>query len=220
MADLDTLAADNARAIRKYTRAAVFIAPETAPAPTTLTEVVASAPPTLMALPTGYKPIGLIKKADGISFTAEKDMSDTESLGYAAPTRRDVLSETSSLSFTPHETNRLVTAIYNGLNLDSVVPNVSTGEVSYAKPNQPPAIYYRVLIIGRDGIGAGEFFKAWFVPRGMISETSETGMSAEDEASYGLTLTATPDSILGYSVKEYQGGAGFKAQAAAQGWVA
>lgn len=221
MADLDTLAKDNAGAIRKYTRAVIFVAPETAEAITALTEAVTvGANPTLKTLPEGYKPAGLIKKADGISFSAERDMSDTESLGYAAPTRRDVLSEASSLSFTPHETNRLITGLYHGLDLTNVVPDAVTGEVSYAKPTTPPMIHYRVLVIGRDGIGANEHFKAWFVPRGIISETSETGMSAEDEASYGMTLSATPDPVLGYSVKEFQAGAGFKANAAALGWTA
>lgn len=221
MADLDTLAQDNAGAIRKYTRAVVFVAPESAESIDALTEVVESGTqPTLKALPELYKPVGLIKKADGISFSAERDMSDVESLGYAAPTRRDVLSEASSMSFTPHETNRLVTALYHGLNLDNVVPDPETGEVSYAKPTTPPTVHYRVLVIGRDGIGAGVHYKAWFVPRGLISETSENAMSAEDEASYGMTLSATPDPVLGYSVKEFQAGAGFQANAAALGWVA
>ena len=221
MADLDTLANDNAGAIRKYTRAVIFVAPETADAVTAITEVASGGSvPTLKTVPALYKPVGLIKKADGISFSAERDMSDVESLGYAAPTRRDVLSEASSMSFTPHQTTRLVTALYHGLNLDNVVPDAETGEVSYAKPTTPPNIHYRVLVIGRDGIGANEHYKAWFVPRGMISETSETGMSAEDEASYGMTLSATPDPVLGYSVKEFQAGQGFKANAAALGWVA
>ena len=221
MADLDTLAKDNAGAIRKYTRAVIFVAPESAESITAITEAVTTgANPTLKTLPTGYTPAGLIKKADGISFSAERDMSDTESLGYAAPTRRDVLSEASSLSFTPHETNRLITGLYHGLDLSTVVPDAETGEVSYAKPTTPPTIYYRVLVIGRDGVGANEHFKAWFVPRGIISETSETGMSAEDEASYGMTLSATPDPVLGYSVREFQAGAGFKANAVALGWKA
>lgn len=221
MADLDTLARDNAGAIRKYTRAVIFVAPESTEAITSLTEVVSGGTnPVLKAIPAGYKPAGLIKKADGVSFSAERDMSDVESLGYAAPTRRDVLSEASSMSFTPHETNRLITGLYHGLDLSTVVPDPETGEVSYAKPTTPPTMHYRVLVIGRDGIGANEHFKAWFVPRGLISETSETGMSAEDEASYGMTLSATPDPVLGYSVKEFQAGAGFKANAVALGWKA
>lgn len=221
MADLDTLAKDNAAGIRKFTRAVIFVAPESAEPVTTLTEAGTGegALPTLKALPEGFVPVGLIKKDDGIEFSAERDTSEVESLGYAAPTRRDILKEDSSLKFTPHETNRLVTALYHGLNLDNVVPD-ENGEVSYAKPTTPPAIYYRVLIVGRDGVGSREFYKAWFVPRGMITETESTAMSAEDEASYGMTLAATPDSVLGYSVKEFQAGSGFKADAAKLGWTA
>lgn len=221
MADqtIDTLAHDNAGAIRKYTRAIVLVAPSTAEPITHITKKGDGDGAISLDIPEAYKPVGLIKKDGGIEFSAERDISDVESLGYAAPTRRDVLKEDSTLKFTPHETNKLVAQLYNGLDLSGIAPDATTGEVSYAKPTTPPAIYYRVLIIGADGVADGAFYKAWFVPRGMITETDSTSMSAEDEAQYPLTLAATPDAQLGYSVNIFEGGAGFKRDAEKLGWA-
>ena len=222
MADqtIDQLAKDNAGAIRKYTRAVVLVAPMSADPIEKITadSEENSGTPTLK-IPEAYKPVGLIKKDGGIEFSAERDISDVESLGYAAPTRRDILKEDQSITFTPHETNKLVAGLYNGLDLTGVKPDRTTGEVVYQKPTTPPALYYRVLIIGADGVGTGQFFKAWFVPRGMITETDSTSMSAEDEAQYPMTLAATPDPKLGFAVQIHEAGAGFKAEAAALGWA-
>lgn len=221
MADqtIDTLAKDNAGAIRKYTRAIVLVAPMTATAIEKITSDSSTSPGTpTLNIPADYKPVGLIKKDGGIEFSAERDISDVESLGYASPTRRDILKEDSSITFTPHETNKLVAGLYNGLDLKGVTPDSTTGEVSYAKPTTPPALYYRVLILGVDGVGDSAFYKAWFVPRGMITETDSTSMSAEDEAQYPLTLAATPDPELGFSVRVHEAGAGFKRDAAKLGW--
>ena len=222
MADqtIDQLAKDNANAIRKYTRGIVMVAPMTAAPITKITaDSSTSAGTPTLSIPEEYKSIGLIKKDGGIEFTAERDISDVESLGYAAPTRRDILKEDQTIVFTPHETNKLVAGLYNGLDLTGVKPDSTTGEVVYQKPTTPPALYYRVLIIGADGAGAGQFYKAWFVPRGMITETDSTSMSAEDEAQYQLTLAATPDPALGFAVQIHEAGAGFKADAAALGWT-
>lgn len=218
-ADLNTQSKDNAGAIRKYTRAVIFVAPMDAPEIEKLTTAGEGNRVQLAKVPDAYKPIGLIRKSEGIEFSADRETSETESLGYAQPTRTDVTTEASSLTFTPHEETRLVQQLYYGLDLSDVTPDPSTGEVQFARPTLPATIYYRVLVVGVDGAGDQEFFKAWFVPRGQITETESTGMSAEDEAAYGMTLNATPDPKAGYSTKVVLGGAGFKKNQAELGWT-
>ena len=218
-ATFDTQSKDNSAAIRKYTKAIIFVAPITAPEIENITTAGDGGKVQLAKVPQEYTPIGLIKKDDGIEFSADRDTSEVESLGYAAPTRTDITKETSTLAFTPHETNKLVEQLYYGLDLTDVKPDASTGEVSFAKPTLPATIYYRVLVVGVDGAGDQEFFKAWAVPRGQITETESTSMSAEDEASYGMAPSADPDSERGYSARTFEGGSGHKDNLAELGWT-
>ena len=77
---------------------------------------------------------------------------------------------------------------------------------------------YRFLIVGRDDSGIRSSFKAWYVPRGQISEVDSLSFSAEDEHAYNLTLAATPDPTVKVAVKMFLGGTGFKVTAQALGW--
>lgn len=207
---------DNAAAIRKYTSAFIAVAPLSADPISTLMDK--SDVGKLAALPAKYVPLGLIKKDDGIEFSRDTDTSDVESLGYAAPTRKDIIKDDASLKFTLQENTKLAEQLYNGIDLTSITPDETTGEVSFANPTTPATMYYRFFIVGRDGSGDQEYFKAWYVPRGQISEVDSLSFSAEDEHAYNLTLTATPDPKEKFAVKTLLGGTGFKANAEALGW--
>ncbi len=52
----------------------------------------------------------------------------------------------------------------------------------------------------------------------MVSETGEQTGSEESELAYPLTLTATPDSTVGYSVRFLFGGPGWRAQLTKMGF--
>ncbi|GAC81225.1 hypothetical protein SAMN04488550_4123 [Gordonia malaquae] len=215
MADLDQLAKDNAGNIMKFTRAVLFFGPADADIPDALTEATAGQPPVLSALPTGYVPAGLIKKDGGFEFGADRDISETESLGYASPTRRDVQKEDVTISYALQEFKRSSFERYFGLDLSGVTVDATTGEVSFARPITPGLIDFRAFIIARDRSGPQETYFGRFFPKAQITEVDSSSFSAEDEFAFPVTMTGQPDPVVGYSEKFFIGGAGFKARGTA-----
>lgn len=215
MADLDQLAKDNAGNIMKFTRAVLFFGPADAPIPTAMTEATGGAPPVLSALPAGYVPAGLIKKDGGFEFGADRDISETESLGYASPTRRDVQKEDVTISYALQEFKRSSLEKYFGLDLSGVTVDATTGEVSFARPITPGLIDFRAFIIARDRSGPQETYFGRFFPKAQITEVDSSSFSAEDEFAFPVTMTGQPDPVVGYSEKFFIGGAGFKARGTA-----
>lgn len=216
MADLDQLAKDNAGNIMKFTRAVLFFGPADAPIPDKLTEAVAAGdPPTLTALPAGYVPAGLIKKDGGFEFGADRDISETESLGYASPTRRDVQKEDVTISYALQEFKRSSFERYFGLDLSGVTVDATTGEVSFARPITPGLIDFRAFIIARDRSGPQATYFGRFYPKAQITEVDSSSFSAEDEFAFPVTMTGQPDPVTGYSEMFFIGGPGFKARGTA-----
>lgn len=171
----------------------------------------------LAVLPTGYSDVGLVTKDDGYSFGNEWEMSEVTSHGYADPTRRDIMSTTTTTQFTAQETKRNVMEMFWAIDLSGVTPAAS-GEVAFSKPLSPTTRYYRAFFLGRDGIGDTAIYMGIVYPRAMVSETGEQTGSDESEFGYPLTLTATPDSTAGYSVRYLFGGPGWRTLLTKMGW--
>lgn len=207
MPALEDLQKKKTQLIRKMTAASMFIGPITATLPTTLTTGVGS---DLTALPTNYVDVGLVTKDDGYSLGRENEMSETTSHGFVDPTRRDILRVTNTMGFTAQETSKQNLEMYRNVDLSAVTPTASTGEVAFPEPLAPTTRYYRALLIGRDGIGTGAIYIAQCFARAMISEFGEQAWNDENELVYPFTLTATPDTTAGYSVKHFFGGPGWK----------
>lgn len=172
----------------------------------------------LLALPSGYADIGLVRKEDGYSWGNEWEMAETSSHGYADPTRRDILSNVSTVGFTAQETKRRVLELFHNVDLSTVVPTATSGEVRFDKPLSMTTRYYRALFVGRDGIGTSAIYMGVLYPRAMVSETGEQSGSEETELAYPLTLTATPDSSAGTSVRYLFGGPGWKSLLSSMGF--
>lgn len=175
---------------------------------------------TLAALPAGagYTEIGLVTKDDGYSFAAEEETSEVTSHGYADPTRRDIISTTSTVGFTAQETKRRVLELFHNVDLTGVVADTVSGEVAFNKALQPATRYYRAFLIARDGIGANAIYMAVLYPRAMVSERGDQTGSEGSEFSYPLTLTATPDTAAGYASRWLFGGPGWRKQLAGVGF--
>lgn len=154
----------------------------------------------LLALPSGYTAIGRITKSDGVSWTRDVSTSDVESLGAAEPTRRDITSDVSGLNFTAQESRLKVFELYDGVDLTGKTYDAN-GNVSYDKPARPASIYYRALVLFKDGDGADAVYFAKWLPRAQVTDRGEQTWSEGSEVQYPLTFNAFVDKAVGTSVR-------------------
>jgi len=204
--------------IRKALAGSVFIAPADATAPTTLTTGSGSG---LTPLPTGYEDIGYVTKDDGLSWSRDTEVSEVTSWGSVEPTRRDINSDVTNLAFTAQETKKATLQLYYNVDLDAVTPDATTGEVSFAQPTRPSTRYMRVFALFVDGSGDDAIYVARFLPKAMLSEVDDQAWTdGDDPVVYNCTLAATPDETLGYSVRHFFGGPGWKSRLDDMGFAA
>lgn len=203
--------------IRKPLAGAVMLAPITAALPAALTTGTTS---DLATLPTGYKDLGLVTKADGLSWSRAVDTAETTSWGFSDPTRRDITSDVTSLQLTAQETNIQTLGLYNNVDLSTITPDVTTGEVSFSQPLRSATRFYRLFAISIDGVGADAIYIGRLLPRALVSDRGDQAWTDADELAYQLTVTATPDTAAGYSVRHFFGGPGWKALLTKMGFPA
>lgn len=208
MATLEDLDQKQTELIRKVQAAAVFYAAPNVAIPATFTTGTSA---DLTALPVGWTDIGLVTKDDAYTWSRSVDMAETRSHGYLDPTRRDITGNVSSLAFTAQETKLKTLEVYHNIDLTGVTAAATTGEFTFNDPLQAATRYHRLIAIGRDGVGTSAIYIIRVMPRAMLSEPGEQTWSDENELVYPMTMTATPDSALGYSIRYVFAGPGWKA---------
>lgn len=157
----------------------------------------------------GYKKLGWLTKGDGINFSRETEQQETESFGALEPTRIDFTKDVTSAAFRCQETNKSVLEMYYNLDLSDVVAD-KNNEFSFENEAQPSTIYRRMIYIAKDGNGDDAKYIIKTMPKAIVSEVQEQSWSSESELSYGLTVKATTDDELGFSVRHSFGGPGFE----------
>lgn len=217
MATLSDLKGAQSDAIRKAVDLAVITAPMTASIPTAWT---ATSSATLIANPTGFKPLGLITKDDGVSFGRDVSVEETTSYGVVTPTRSDIVSDTTTLSFTCQQTDKTVLENYYGVDLSSVTPTATTGEIAFSQPLSPTAKFSRVVVIAADGSGSDLIYVIKILARAQLTEFGEQQMTDSSPILYPMTFTATPDNTAGYAVRHVFGGPGWISRLATMGFPA
>lgn len=160
----------------------------------------------LLAIPTGYTDVGRITKDDGVGWTRDIESSDTTSLGAGQPTRRDITSDVTGLTFTMQESKRQVFELYEGIDLAGVTQDAN-GNVSWDKPDRPASLRYRVFVLFKDGEGVDAFYFAKWLPRAEVTDRGEQTWSEENELQYPVTMTAYLDSDAGTSIRSLWAGA-------------
>lgn len=213
MADYETLKNKQNHLIRKALDGSVFVAPITAIAVTDLTTYTAGPPVVvdLTALPAEYEDVGWISD-DGAQFSRDVETSDVTSWGSVEPTRRDITSDTTTLAIACQETKKATIGLYSGADMDAVVPDPDSGEVSIAKPARPSSRSYRVLTLAVDLMDAGEVYVARFLPRAQVTDFDDQSFtSGDDPIMYSVTFTGYMDATLGYSERWLFGGPGWLA---------
>lgn len=196
--------ADSLKQVRKVLEAVAFLAPEDADFIEALTE----APGTLLALPNDYIPVGLVTR-DGYTFGGDTDTEPVDALGYPTPIREDIVSYTRTVSFTAYEVFRKdILALAYGMDLSSVTRAVS-GEITFDRPTLPEQKFYRLIVIGKDGSGDAEIYRAKAFPRVSMSEVPEEAWGT-DALQFQITLNTYIDDEVGSGEREFIAGPGAK----------
>lgn len=199
--------------IRKGLQGSIFVAPSSS------TDEIATLKDAtgLLALPAGYTDVGRITKDQGASWTRDVETSDVTSLGSASPTRTDIVSVTSGLSFTMQESKRQVFELHNGQDLSAVTYDAN-GNLSWDSPDRPADIYYRVLALFKDGEGVDAIYFAKWLPRAKVTDTGEQSWNEQNELQYPVTMTAFVDDTAGTAMRTLW--AGSAERLAAMGFTA
>ncbi|MBN9108567.1 MAG: hypothetical protein J0I34_07270 [Pseudonocardia sp.] len=203
--------------IRKALNGGIWVAPSSAAAPTAMSSGASSDP---AALPANYTDVGYITKDDGASWSRDMDTSDTTSWGAFEPTRRDITSDVTNLKFTMQETKRLSLELSYGVDLSAVTPTATTGEVAFNQASANTTIYRRFLAIMADGVGLDAVYIARFCPRMSITTVDDQSWTDGNELQWPVTGTAFVDPVLGYAVRHFFFGPGWKSQLVAAGFPA
>lgn len=217
MPGFTTLQKRQQQLIRKALNGGIWVAGSAVDAPTSLTSGATSDP---LALPEGWEDVGYITKDDGATWSRDQDTSDTTSWGAFEPTRRDITSDVTTLKFTMQETKRISLELTYGVDLSAVTPDSTTGEVAFNQATSSATIYRRFFAIFADGVGADAVYVGRFCPRMAITAVDDQQWSDGQELQYAVTATAFVDPALGYSVRHFFGGPGWKAQLEAAGFPA
>lgn len=159
----------------------------------------------LLALPTGYVDVGHLTKDQGVSWTRDVSTSEVESLGSGEATRVDILTDMSGLQFTMQESKRQVFELYEGQDLSALTQDAN-GNVAWDKPDKPASIYYRLLVLFKDGDGVDAVYFAKWGPRMQITDRGEQSWNENDEVQYPVTLRAFKDSAFGTSMRSLWAG--------------
>lgn len=216
------LQGQDASLIRKALGGALFLGDTDADPITNLTTYTAGPPPVIDLVDLGemgYTDLGLLTD-DGIGFENENSTSDTTSWQQTAPTRRDTVTDSDTLTVVAQETNIQSLKLFTGAALTGSELAAQTGELQIEKPERPTSRRYRALALAVDGEGADEFFIGRFYPSlGVNGRNGQRFGKGDDPISYGVTLTSYVDAALGYSMKWIFGGNGWKAKAAAMGFA-
>lgn len=219
MPTIESVQAFKSDLIRKALTGAVFAAPGDADPILTLTTTTGGVT-SLTALPTDYKSVGLISKENAPSWSRASELSETTSWGRAEPSRSDIVSLVTGLAFTAQETNRQTLELYLQQDLSAVTPTAGSGEVQITDPTTPAPVYSRLFVVARDGVGEDAIYIARFLPKAQVTESGEQAWSDGAEINYPLTITAKTDDVLGYSVRHYFGGPGWKSRLVSMGFPA
>ena len=195
--------------IRKATDGSVFVQDIGAPILESITTGATgdlALPPDLVSRDLGWL------TEDGVSFSGETNESAITSWGATEPTRREVTTDTTTMSVTAQETNIVTIGLYTSNDLSALVPDATTGELIVTKPPRPRLKHFRVLALSVDTHEGEPVYIARYLPRATLTRSPEQAYTGGDSAlTWGLTFTSTVDSEAGYSERFLFGGPGWQA---------
>jgi hypothetical protein len=210
----------NSALIRKAQDCVILLGPETAAPLTALTTGSGAALVDFATTYSTYVSLGRHTKDDGLTWSHDVNTEDTMSHGVSTPTRRDKTTDVLTLQVALQESKRATFELATGVDLAATTPTAVTGEVSWVKPVTPATIYYRLIALASDGVGTSQYFYARSLPRVSVTNVDDENWSDGEERRTTITFTANVDDVLGYDVKEFWGGPGFRTNLVAMGFPA
>ncbi|MGN8689490.1 hypothetical protein ACTND8_06245 [Atopobiaceae bacterium HCP3S3_F7] len=160
-----------------------------------------------LIVPSGYKDVGVLSKASAVKLARDTNTSDVESWGYAQPTRRDITSDVTTVSFTMQESNRLAMELHGGVDLSAVKADAQ-GNIVVDKPSRPQALDWRVFILCKDGDGADAIYWLDWLPNAQVTGVEDQENSESAEKAYTVTMTGYEDPAIKTAHRQIWGGPG------------
>ncbi|WJJ10380.1 hypothetical protein P9990_17565 [Prescottella equi] len=201
--------------IRKALAGAVLLGPADAPEIETLTTGASSE---LAAIPQVYKSMGRHPRDGAPTFTPTQEQNEVLTWGELEASRIDAISKNLSIAWTCQDTRKSVLSAATGVNLDNVKADAITGEVQIVEPTDPNITFYRAFFLTVDGSGADAYFIARYCPKFVITTVGEESWNQDAALVTPFTGRALVDTELGYSVKRFYGGPGWKKNLDATGF--
>lgn len=202
-ADIDT---SNGANIRKGLRVAVFVAPYSTAA---ITTIMASGD--LATIPAEHRMLGRTTE-DGVTQPRETELSEIYSHGFPEPARSDIRRASKRLTVVAQETNIVALEQYQGISLAAVTTSAAldgNNESTWDEPSLPVYAYQRLLCIAMDITDSGEHYRGVYFPRCRVTEVGEvTSADADTPEQRSLTYTAFFDEPLGTSIRHFLAGPG------------
>lgn len=204
----DEVRSNNAKlASQRLLEFAVFVAPETAPAITTIVDATGAE----LSIPSEYTDLGFMSKDQGATLTPGVETSESTAYGTATPLAFYTISRSLTTSFTMKETKKHVLEIHSGVDMSGVQAAVTTREIKWDIPDRPETRFMRLLLLGVHGSGVNQIFHAHFLPRVMVTDIGEQSWSETEDLVYPITFSALFDSTLGTSQRSFIAGPGLTA---------
>lgn len=215
----DALATENTANVRKALRGGVLWAPASTAIPASITIDSPTTPgtPVLQTL-TGFTSLGCFSD-NGAKFSRSVKDSTITPWGFLDPARRDIVEDVTTCQVTALETNKQVLAWYYGVDVSTLTPDATTGELHIDKAASAQAVYFRMIVLGQDGAAGSEYWPARLLPRASITNYDDIVFQSGDTAIlYGVTITAYKDTTAGYADRSIWAGPGWLANKTAAGF--
>ncbi|HEV3309958.1 MAG TPA: hypothetical protein VG815_05535 [Chloroflexota bacterium] len=196
--------------IRKGLSGGIFIAPVTSAAITKSNLFDPTTGALVNPLPAGYRDLGFLSTA-GAVFARTAKTTDIDSWQSDSHTRTDIISDVTTITITPQETNQSTIGLFLGVDASTITPGVN-GAYEVDRPAISIPRYYRVLALAVDTTTNGEIVYGRFLPRALVTAfASQTMANAATPLEFGVTITGYLDSVLGYPEAFLFGGEGLPA---------
>lgn len=156
-----------------------------------------------LTIPTGFKQLGYVT-TDGATIADSLSTEKTSMLQSLSPVRRDTTGREQTLNVAFGEQNAWVNALAHG-QLVADWPTAKDGPWLFDDGQVTDWPYYRLLLIGQDGVGAKAIYRVEFAYKAGVDAKADRQMGSKEETT-GITFGLYLDDVAGKSYTRAQNG--------------